>query len=124
MSAGIPSSAPSRAFAVYAVIDRDGSAALARRRDRVDDPRTPPVVGHERGIDEVLALFAQFAMIEFKADSSCKPRTTTSSTAIVATRPARPGEVDTTWALVWHLNESGKVDRSSTCPVISIRWTR
>jgi uncharacterized protein len=34
------------------------------------------------------------------------------------------GEVDTTWALVWHFNESGKVDRSSTCPVISIRLTR
>jgi hypothetical protein len=42
---------------------------------------------------------------------SWRRATTTSSTATAATPRAETAKVDATWALVWHLDVAGKVDR-------------
>jgi hypothetical protein len=78
----------------------------------VDDPRHHPLAGTKRGIDEVLAFFAELGRTGFKAETLFLG---SSDEYVVDIHrgysTSGVGRVDTTWALVWHFDSDGKVDR-------------
>ena len=77
----------------------------------MDHPRPPSPVRTKRGIDEVLAFFAALDSLGFKAETFfLQAGATTSSTSTAAT-PRAETAGHPTWALVWHLDAAGKVDR-------------
>jgi hypothetical protein len=95
------------------------------RRSSGPSPATIPCPGTKRGIDEVLACFAALDSVGFKAETFFLQA---GDDYVVDLHRdysrGGDGKVDTTWALVWHLDAAGKVDRSSISPATSTRWTR
>jgi hypothetical protein len=85
-----------RFFTAYAANERDGIASVLAKR----------------GIDEVLAFFAALDSVGFKAQTFFLQA---GDDYVVDIHPGYStggdGKVDTTWALVWHLDAAGKVDR-------------
>jgi hypothetical protein len=72
----------------------------------------PSPVGTKRGIDEVLACFAALDSVGFKAETFFLQAGDDYVVDIHrGYSTGRDGKVDTTWALVWHLDAAGKVDR-------------
>jgi hypothetical protein len=82
------------------------------RRSSGPSPGHHSLSGTKRGIDEVLACFAALDSVGFKAETFfLQAGATMSSTSTAATPRGGDGKVDTTWALVWHWDAAGKVDR-------------
>jgi uncharacterized protein len=81
------------------------------RRSSGSSPATIPV-RTKRGIDEVLAFFAALDSVGFKAETFFLQA---GDDYVVDLHHGYfmggDGKVDTTWALVWHLDAAGKVDR-------------
>jgi hypothetical protein len=78
----------------------------------VDHPRPPSPVRTKRGIDEVLAFFAALDSVGFKAETFFLQAGDDYVVDIHrGYSTGGDGKVDTTWALVWHLDAAGKVDR-------------
>ncbi len=101
-----------RFFAAYEHGDRDGIAAVLAERIEWTIPGHHPLAGTKHGIDEVLAFFAELAKTGFKADTIFLGASQEYVVDIhrgYSTSSA--GNVDTTWALVWHFGPDGKVDR-------------
>ena len=99
-------------FEAYAANDRSGiSTALADDIDWVI-PGHHPLAGTKHGIDEVLAFFDALATAGFKADTFFLQAHDDYVVDVHRGYSTQGvGEVDTTWALVWHFNPNGKVDR-------------
>ncbi len=99
-------------FEAYAAHDRDGIAAVLDDGITWTIPGHHPLAGTKEGVEEVLAFFDALASAGFQAETFFLE---TSDEYVVdihrgySTRGA--GQVDTTWALVWHFNAAGKVDR-------------
>ena len=75
-------------------------------------PRPPSPVRTRRGIDEVLAFFAALDSVGFKAETFLLQAGDDYVVDIHrGYSTGGDGKVDTTWALVWHLDAAGKVDR-------------
>jgi len=99
-------------FAAYAATDREAiSAALA------DDiewtiPGHHPLAGTKHGREEVIAFFDALAEAGFKAETFFLEASDEYVVDIHRGYSTRGvGNVDTTWALVWHFNADDKVDR-------------
>ena len=99
-------------FEAYAADDRDRiSAALAADIQWLI-PGHHPLAGIKQGIDEVLAFFAALAKAGFKAETFFLQASDDYVVDIHRGYSTQGvGKVDTTWALVWHFNADGKVDR-------------
>lgn len=99
-------------FAAYANDDREGIAAILASDIEWTIPGHHPLSGTKHGIDEVLAFFAALAKAGFQAETFFLQA---SDEYVVDIHrgysTAGVGGVDTTWALVWHFDGSGKVDR-------------
>ncbi|MEU4516286.1 nuclear transport factor 2 family protein [Nonomuraea wenchangensis] len=101
-----------RFFAAYASYDLD-----AMREVLTDDiewtiPGHHPLSGTKQGIEEVAAFFTQLGRSGFQAE----PLFLESNQEYVVDihrgwTTKGEGEVDTLWALVWHFNAEGKIDR-------------
>ncbi|GAA4995970.1 nuclear transport factor 2 family protein [Actinopolymorpha pittospori] len=99
-------------FAAYATYDLE-----AMREVLTDDiewtiPGHHALSGIKRGVEEVAAFFTQLAKAGFQAD----PLFLEANEEYVVDihrgwTTEGVGKVDTTWALVWHFNTEGKVDR-------------
>lgn len=99
-------------FTAYAAGDREGIASVLSEDIEWTIPGHHPLAGTKRGIDEVVAFFAQLAKTGFKADTIFLEASDEYVVDIhrgYSTSGA--GKVDTTWALVWHFRSDGKVDR-------------
>jgi uncharacterized protein len=84
-----------RFFTAYAANDRDGIASVLAEE-----------------IDEVLACFAALDSVGFKAETFFLQAGDDYVVDIHrGYSTGGDGKVDTTWALVWHLDAAGKVDR-------------
>ena len=88
-------------------------------------PRPPSPVRTRRGIDEVLAFFAALDSVGFKAETFFLQAGDEYVVDIHrGYSTGGDGKVDTTWALVWHLDAPARSTGSSTSPATSTRWTR
>jgi uncharacterized protein len=97
---------------VYAANDRDGIASVLAEEIEWIIPGHHPLSRTKRGIDEVLAFFAALDSVGFKAETFFLQ----AGDDYVVDIPrcysmGGDGKVDTTWALVWHLDAAGMVDR-------------
>jgi len=74
--------------------------------------RPSPAGWHQARHDEVLAFFAALAKAGFKAETFFLQASDDYVVDIHRGYSTQgTGRVDTTWALVWHFNNAGKVDR-------------
>ncbi|MGF6885707.1 ketosteroid isomerase-like protein [Nocardia sp. GAS34] len=99
-------------FAAYATYD-----IAAMRTVMTDDiewtiPGHHPLSGAKRGVEEVAAFLTQLGKAGFQAD----PLFLEANDEYVVDihrgwTSEGVGKVDTLWALVWHFNAEGKVDR-------------
>ncbi|GAA0281264.1 hypothetical protein GCM10009527_092060 [Actinomadura nitritigenes] len=99
-------------FAAYAAYDLD-----AMREVLTDDiewtiPGHHPLAGTKHGVEEVAAFFTQLSKGGFQAE----PLFLEANQEYVVDihrgwTTEGIGKVDTMWALVWHFNADGKVDR-------------
>lgn len=99
-------------FAAYARYDLDGIRAVLTDDIEWTIPGHHPLSGAKRGIDEVVAFFTQLGKAGFQAD----PLFLEANDEYVVDihrgwSTEGVGKVDTMWALVWHFNTEGKVDR-------------
>jgi uncharacterized protein len=101
-----------RFFSAYADDDRNGIAAILADDIEWTIPGHHPLAGTKRGVDEVLSFFQQLAKTGFQADPIFLG---TNDEYVVDIHRGwsteGTGQVDTTWALVWHFGPDGKVDR-------------
>jgi hypothetical protein len=75
-------------------------------------PGHHPLSGTKRGIAEVLSFFDQLATVGFMAEPIFLRASDEYVVNIHRGWPTKgTGQVDTTWALVWHFRPDGKVDR-------------
>jgi hypothetical protein len=81
------------------------------RRSSGSSPATIPCPGTKRGIDEVLACFAALGSVGFKAETFFVQAGDDVVDSHRGCFMGGDGKVDPTWALVWHLDAAGKVDR-------------
>jgi uncharacterized protein len=99
-------------FDAYAAGDRRRIASVLSGEIQWSIPGHHPLSGTKYGIDEVLAFFAALAKTGFKADPIFLG---VSDEYLVDIHrgysTSGEGNVDTTWALVWHFGVDGKVDR-------------
>jgi ketosteroid isomerase-like protein len=101
-----------RFFAAYAAGDRVAIGSVLAEEIIWAIPGHHPLSGTKTGIDEVLAFFDQLATAGFQAE----PIFVEASEEYVVDihrgyTTKGVGQVDTTWALVWHFNADAKVDR-------------
>ncbi|MEU4704625.1 nuclear transport factor 2 family protein [Nonomuraea dietziae] len=113
MAGGNPKiEAINRFFAAYAAQDMNGIRSVLTENVEWSIPGHHPLSGTKRGVEEVVAFFTELGKSGFKAE----PMFLEANDEYVVdvhrgwTTKGR-GKVDTTWALVWHFNSSGKVDR-------------
>jgi uncharacterized protein len=99
-------------FAAYGANGRDGIAAVVADDVQWTIPGHHPLSGMKQGIDEVLAFFAALDTAGFKAET-CFLQAADDYVVDIhrGYSTADRGKVDTTWALVWHFDDDGKVDR-------------
>jgi len=99
-------------FAAYADYDLD-----AMREVLTDDiewtiPGHHPLSGTKRGIEEVAAFFTELGKAGFQAETVFLEANDEYVVDVHRGWSTRgTGGVDTIWALVWHFNADGKVDR-------------
>jgi ketosteroid isomerase-like protein len=101
-----------RFFAAYAAYDLDGMRAVLTDGIEWTIPGHHPLSGTKRGVEEVVAFFTQLGKAGFQAD----PIFLEASEEYVVDihhgyTTQGVGKVDTLWALVWHFDAAGKVDR-------------
>jgi ketosteroid isomerase-like protein len=99
-------------FEAYAAGDRDGIGAVLAPAVEWTIPGHHPLSGTKHGVDEVLAFFDALAAAGFKAETFFLEA---SDEYVVDIHrgysTAGVGGVDTTWALVWHFDAAGRIDR-------------
>ncbi|MEM7324151.1 MAG: nuclear transport factor 2 family protein [Actinomycetota bacterium] len=99
-------------FEAYGAGDRNGIAAALADDVEWTIPGHHPLSGTKSGIDEVLAFFDQLGTAGFVAETFFLEASDEYVVDIHRGYSTKlNGAVDTTWALVWHFNQSGKVDR-------------
>jgi ketosteroid isomerase-like protein len=101
-----------RFFAAYAANDLDGIAQVLREDVQWTIPGHHPLSGVKHGVEEVVAFFTQLAKSGFQAE----PLFLEANEEYVVDvhrgwTTEGVGKVDTLWALVWHFDADGKVDR-------------
>jgi ketosteroid isomerase-like protein len=101
-----------RFFTAYASRDRAGIGTVLADDIQWTIPGHHPLSGTKKGIDEVLAFFDQLAIAGFQAEPIFLE---TNDEYVVDIHRGYStkcvGQVDTVWALVWHFNTGGKIDR-------------
>lgn len=101
-----------RFFVAYAQRDLDTIATVLAHDVEWTIPGHHPLAGTKRGVTEVLDFFDQLGKVGFKADTLFLGA---SEDYVVDIHrgwsTAGSGQVDTTWALVWHFGADGKVDQ-------------
>ncbi|MFD5513935.1 nuclear transport factor 2 family protein [Streptomyces sp. NPDC059761] len=102
----------SKFFAAYAKYDLEGMRAVLAEDIEWTIPGHHPLSGTKRGVEEVAAFFTQLGKAGFQAE----PLFLEANAEYVVDihrgwSTEGVGEVDTLWALVWHFNAEGKVDR-------------
>ena len=101
-----------RFFGAYAAQDGDRmSEALA---DDVEwtIPGHQPLAGTKRGSDEVRAFFDALASAGFRAETFFLEANDECVVDIHRGYSTQgTGAVDTTWALIWHFDDDGRIDR-------------
>ncbi|MEM9037801.1 MAG: nuclear transport factor 2 family protein [Actinomycetota bacterium] len=99
-------------FEAYAAGDRTGIAEALAENVTWTIPGHHPLSGTKEGIDEVLAFFDQLGTAGFVAETFFLEASDEYVVDIHRGYSTQgTGQVDTTWALVWHFDEAGKVDR-------------
>jgi uncharacterized protein len=100
-----------RFFTAYAANDRNAISTVLAPDIEWTIPGHHPLSGTKYGVDEVLSFFEQLARTGFQAepiflgadgDYVVDVHHGWSTLGI--------GQVDTTWALIWHFNQAGLVD--------------
>ncbi|MEU0843721.1 nuclear transport factor 2 family protein [Streptomyces sp. NPDC005962] len=99
-------------FAAYATYDLDGMRAVLTDDVEWTIPGHHALSGTKHGVEEVAAFFTQLGKAGFQAE----PLFLEANEEYVVDihrgwTTEGTGKVDTTWALVWHFNHEGKVDR-------------
>jgi ketosteroid isomerase-like protein len=99
-------------FAAYATYDLDGMRAVLTDDVEWTVPGHHALSGTKHGVEEVAAFFTQLGKAGFQAE----PLFLEANEEYVVDihrgwTTEGTGKVDTTWALVWHFNPEGKVDR-------------
>ncbi|MFE3764838.1 nuclear transport factor 2 family protein [Streptomyces sp. NPDC059104] len=99
-------------FAAYAAGDVDGMSAVLAPDIQWAIPGRHPLSGTKHGVAEVRSFFDQLGKAGFQAD----PIFFGSNDEYVVDihrgwTTAGTGKVDTTWALVWHFDTDGRIDR-------------
>jgi uncharacterized protein len=99
-------------FAAYASYDLDQMRKVLADDIEWTIPGRHPLSGTKRGAEEVAAFFTQLGKAGFQADPLFLE---TNDEYVVDIHRGWTtegvGQVDTLWALVWHFNADGKVDR-------------
>lgn len=101
-----------RFFAAYAARDVDAMGAVLTEDVAWTIPGHHPLSGTKNGLREVVSFLAELGKAGFQAD----PVFLGANEEYVVDvhrgwTTEGVGRVDTTWALVWHFNSEGKVDR-------------
>ncbi|MER7772864.1 nuclear transport factor 2 family protein [Kitasatospora sp. NPDC096140] len=99
-------------FAAYAAYDFDGMREVLTDDIEWTIPGHHALSGTKRGVEEVVAFFNQLGKAGFQAE----PLFLEANDEYVVDihrgfSTQGVGQVDTMWALVWHFNADGKVDR-------------
>ncbi|SEM56452.1 nuclear transport factor 2 family protein [Streptacidiphilus jiangxiensis] len=102
----------SRFFAAYAAYDLDGMRQVLTDDLEWTIPGHHPLSGTKHGVEEIVAFFTQLGKAGFQAE----PLFLEANDEYVVDihrgwSTEGVGKVDTMWALVWHFNADGKVDR-------------
>ena len=98
-------------FAAYAAGDRAAIGSVLAEDIRWTIPGHHPLSGTKTGIDEVLAFFDQLAIAGFQAEPIFLQASEEYVVDIHRGYSTKGiGQIDTTWALVWHFNVDAKVD--------------
>ncbi|MFE5285440.1 nuclear transport factor 2 family protein [Nocardia sp. NPDC056611] len=99
-------------FEAYARYDLDGMRAVLTEDISWTIPGRHPLSGTKHGIDEVVEFFNQLSTAGMKAETFFLEANDEYVVDIHrGYSTAGEGKVDTMWALVWHFNADGKVDR-------------
>ncbi|MEV6073064.1 nuclear transport factor 2 family protein [Nocardia sp. NPDC052001] len=99
-------------FAAYAEYDLDGMRAVLTDDIAWTIPGHHALSGTKHGIDEVVAFFNELSKAGMKAETFFLEANDEYVVDIHrGYSTAGEGGVDTIWALVWHFNSDGKVDR-------------
>ncbi|WAL66836.1 nuclear transport factor 2 family protein [Amycolatopsis cynarae] len=101
-----------RFFAAYATYDLPAMRAVLTDDVEWTIPGHHPLSGTKRGVEEVAAFFTELGKAGFQAD----PLFLEANDEYVVDihrgwTTEGVGKVDTLWALVWHFNAEGKIDR-------------
>jgi len=99
-------------FATYAEDDADGIRAVLGDDIGWTIPGHHPLAGTKRSVEEVMAFFAALGKAGSKADTIFLEAADEYVVDIHRGWTTKgTGKVDTLWALVWHFNAEGEVDR-------------
>lgn len=99
-------------FDAYGRGDRGAIAAVLAPDIEWTIPGHHPLAGTKHGVDEVLAFFAALGESGFQAETFFLEEAGDYVVDVHRGYSTRGvGQVDTTWALVWHFDATGKVDR-------------
>ncbi|XVS65884.1 nuclear transport factor 2 family protein [Actinosynnema sp. CA-299493] len=99
-------------FAAYATYDLDAMRAVMTDDIEWTIPGHHPLAGVKRGVEEVAAFFTALGKAGFQAD----PLFLEANDEYVVDvhrgwTTAGEGKVDTLWALLWHFDDDGRIDR-------------
>ncbi|HVU92685.1 MAG TPA: nuclear transport factor 2 family protein [Jatrophihabitans sp.] len=99
-------------FAAYAQHDRERIGAVLAAEVTWSIPGRHPLAGVKHGVEEVLAFFDALAAAGMKAETYFL-EANDEYVVDVHRGWSTEGEgvVDTDWALIWHFDEDGRVDR-------------
>ena len=99
-------------FAAYATYDLDGMRAVLTDDVEWSIPGHHALSGTKHGVEEVAAFFTQLGKAGFQAEPLCLEANEEYVVDIHRGWTTEGnGKVDTVWALVWHFDREGKVDR-------------
>ncbi|WP_034263705.1 nuclear transport factor 2 family protein [Actinospica robiniae] len=101
-----------RFFAAYATYDLEGMRAVLTDDIAWTIPGHHPLAGTKHGVEEVAAFFTQLGKAGFQAEPIFLEANDEYVVDIHRGYTTEGvGQVDTMWALVWHFNAEGKIDR-------------
>lgn len=99
-------------FAAYTAGDREKIRTVLSESIEWAIPGHHPLAGTKHGIPEVLSFFEQLAKTGFKAETIFLEASDEYVVDIHRGYSTEgKGKVDTYWALIWHFDSQGKVDR-------------
>jgi ketosteroid isomerase-like protein len=99
-------------FTAYAEHDLDGLRDVLTDDVAWTIPGHHPLAGTKHGVEEVVAFFAELGKAGFRAEPLFLEADNEYVVDIHRGWTTNGiGKVDTLWALVWHFNPDGKVDR-------------